>query len=89
MVKLSLKDKQNEVIFMDLNLRHAILENIKENNQEQLEATIVDAIEREEEKMLPGLGVLFEIIWKQSQEDQRNEMIDTLEQGIKAITQKG
>lgn len=89
MVKLSLKDKQNEVIFMDLNLRHAILENIKKNNQEQLEATIVDAIEREEEKMLPGLGVLFEIIWKQSQEDQRNEMIDTLEQGIKAITQKG
>lgn len=89
MVKLSLKDKQNEVIFMDLNLRHAILENIKENNQEQLEATIVDAIEREEEKMLPGLGVLFEIIWKQSQEDQRNEMIDTLEQGIKATTQKG
>lgn len=71
---------------MDLNLRKAILSNIETNNQEQLEATIVDAIQNGEEKMLPGLGVLFELIWKQSDETEKSEMLDALEQGVKSTT---
>ncbi|GAA0429214.1 small acid-soluble spore protein SspI [Lentibacillus halophilus] len=68
---------------MDLNLRKAILSNIATNDQEQLEATIVDAIQAGEEKMLPGLGVLFELIWTQSDEQDRQDMIEALEQGVK------
>lgn len=68
---------------MDLNLRKAILSNIATNDQEQLEATIDDAIQNGEEKMLPGLGVLFELIWKQSPSDEKQEMVDALEQGVK------
>ncbi|MEN2765615.1 small acid-soluble spore protein SspI [Ornithinibacillus xuwenensis] len=69
---------------MDLNLRKAILSNIATNDQSQLEATIVDAIQSGEEKMLPGLGVLFELIWNQSNEQEKQEMIDALEQGVKS-----
>ncbi|WP_010532442.1 small acid-soluble spore protein SspI [Lentibacillus jeotgali] len=72
---------------MDLNLRKAILSNISENNQEQLEATISDAIQDGEEKMLPGLGVLFELIWKQSDEEDKQEMVEALEQGVKQANQ--
>ncbi|ASN05048.1 small acid-soluble spore protein SspI [Virgibacillus necropolis] len=72
---------------MDLNLRKAILSNIATNDQEQLEETIVDAIQNGEEKMLPGLGVIFELIWKQSDETEKKEMIDALEQGVKTTTQ--
>ncbi|MBP2077385.1 small acid-soluble spore protein SspI [Oceanobacillus polygoni] len=71
---------------MDLNLRKAILSNIATNDQQQLEATIVDAINGEE-KMLPGLGVLFELIWNQSQEQDKKEMVDALEQGVRSATQ--
>ncbi|MBP1947732.1 small acid-soluble spore protein SspI [Virgibacillus litoralis] len=71
---------------MDLNLREAILSNIASNNQEQLEATIVDAIQDGEEKMLPGLGVIFELIWNQSNDEDKQEMIDALEQGVKQAT---
>lgn len=71
---------------MDLNLRHAILTNISDNDQGQLEATIVDAIQSGEEKMLPGLGVLFELIWQQSNEQEKQEMIEALEQGVKSAT---
>ncbi|SDQ44830.1 small acid-soluble spore protein I (minor) [Virgibacillus subterraneus] len=71
---------------MDLNLRKAILSNIASNNQEQLEATIVDAIQDGEEKMLPGLGVIFELIWNQSNEEDKQEMIDALEQGVQQAT---
>lgn len=68
---------------MDLNLRKAILNNIASNDQSELEATIVDAIQNGEEKMLPGLGVLFELIWKESDEQDKHSMIDALEQGVK------
>ncbi|AIF43253.1 small acid-soluble spore protein SspI [Virgibacillus sp. SK37] len=71
---------------MNLNLRKAILSNIATNDQDQLEATIVDAIQAGEEKMLPGLGVLFELIWQQSDEQEKQEMIDALEQGVKQAT---
>ncbi|HLR79110.1 MAG TPA: small acid-soluble spore protein SspI [Bacillota bacterium] len=68
---------------MNLDLRKAIISNISDNDQEQLELTIIDAIQNGEEKMLPGLGVLFELIWKQSAEDQRQDMIEALELGVK------
>ena len=57
---------------MEIDLRKAILHNIKENSPEELEATIVDAISLGEEKVLPGLGYLFEMIWKQSAEHNRS-----------------
>ncbi|GAB4075022.1 small acid-soluble spore protein SspI [Barrientosiimonas marina] len=67
---------------MDLNLREAILYNIAQNNQEELEATISDAVQGGEEKMLPGLGVLFELIWKQSDTENKQHMIESLEHGV-------
>lgn len=68
---------------MDLNLRHAIMQNISGNTQEELEDTIVDAIQSGEEKMLPGLGVLFEVIWQNSSNQEQHEMLQALESGVK------
>jgi small acid-soluble spore protein I (minor) len=68
---------------MNLNLRNAIIHNVSNNTQEQLEDTIVDAIQSGEEKMLPGLGVLFEVIWQNSSEQEKKEMLQTLESGLK------
>lgn len=86
MVKLSISLSVRSEYIMDLNLRKAILENIKNNDRSQLEATIVEAIQEGEEKTLPGLGVLFELIWEQSGELERDEMIQSLEQGVKQAT---
>lgn len=68
---------------MNLNLRNAIIHNVTGNSQAELEDTIVDAIHNGEEKMLPGLGVLFEVIWKNSSEQEKKEMLETLESGLK------
>lgn len=68
---------------MNLNLRNAIIHNVSGNSQDELRDTIVDAIQTGEEKMLPGLGVLFEIIWNQSSEQDRQEMLHALESGLK------
>lgn len=68
---------------MNLNIRQTVVQNVKDNNTEQLEDTIVDSIQREEEQLLPGLGVLFEIIWKQSNEQDQQQMLQKLESGLK------
>lgn len=68
-------------IQMNLNLRHAVIQNVADNSEEQLEQTIVDAIQQGEEKYLPGLGVLFEVIWNNATEEEKKMMLDTLKNG--------
>lgn len=71
------------MLTVNLNLRNAIISNVQGNSQEELQETIVDAIQSGEEKMLPGLGVLFEVIWQNSNNDDRTEMLSTLEHALK------
>jgi len=68
---------------MNLNLRHAVIANVSGNSQDELQDTIVDAIQSGEEKMLPGLGVLFEVFWNNASQDEKQEMLTTLEQALK------
>jgi small acid-soluble spore protein I (minor) len=68
---------------MNLNLRNAIIHNVSGNTQAELKDTIVDAIQNGEEKMLPGLGVLFEVIWKNASEQDKQDMLQALESGLK------
>lgn len=68
---------------MNLNLRNAIIHNVTGNSQQELEATIVDAIQSGEEKMLPGLGVLFELIWQNASNEEKHEMLGLLETALK------
>ena len=67
---------------MSFNLRGAVLANVSGNSQDQLQETIVDAIQSGEEKCF-RLGVLFEVIWKNADENEKHEMLETLEQGLK------
>ncbi|TDQ39168.1 small acid-soluble spore protein SspI [Aureibacillus halotolerans] len=67
---------------MDLNLRKAITQNVQSNSRDELENTIVDAIQSGEEKMLPGLGVLFEIIWQHADQEEQEEMLTMLHDGL-------
>ncbi|MFD1706375.1 small acid-soluble spore protein SspI [Siminovitchia sediminis] len=67
---------------MDLNIRRAVIHNVSDNNQDQLRDTIIDAMQKREEKYLPGLGVLFEVIWKNADEQEKSMMLDNLESGL-------
>jgi small acid-soluble spore protein I (minor) len=68
---------------MNFNIRGAVIHNITGNSTDQLEATIVDAIQSGEEKILPGLGVLLEVFWNNASEPQKHELLGVLENGVK------
>ncbi|MDQ0298614.1 small acid-soluble spore protein I (minor) [Salibacterium salarium] len=67
---------------MSFNLRSAVLQNVSGHSEEDVEATIKDAVESGEEKMLPGLGVLFEVFWQQAGEEEKNQVITDISQGL-------
>lgn len=58
-------------------LREAIIERVQSNDKNEFTNTITDSIDADE-RALPGLGVLFEIIWKDSSKEEQTLMVNTL-----------
>lgn len=65
-----------------LNLRQAIMYKMQGSNANAVEETITDAIQSGQEKTLPGLGVLFEVLWQNSDQASRREMVETIAQHL-------
>ncbi|MHA7964754.1 small acid-soluble spore protein SspI [Paenibacillus sp. CAU 1782] len=65
----------------NIDLRQAILNRVQDNSREQLNEVIEGSVGHDE-RALPGLGVLFEMIWKQTGESDHNHMVDTLYQHL-------
>lgn len=66
---------------MNLNLRQAIIQRMNDKSNDELFSVIEDSIDAEE-RVLPGLGVLFEIIWKNSESDMQNQLVSTLKENL-------
>ena len=60
--------------YMNLNIRSDIKEKLKEENVDSLKKVINDSIDKEE-LILPGLGVIFEIIWKNINDSEKNNLV--------------
>jgi small acid-soluble spore protein I (minor) len=67
---------------MNFNIRGAVIHNIQHMDNSELTGLVEDSISQGEEKLLPGLGVLFEVIWKNSDSTEQQHMIETLHQKI-------
>jgi small acid-soluble spore protein I (minor) len=65
-----------------LNLRQAIMYKMQGSDSSAVEDTISDAVTSGQEKTLPGLGVLFEVLWQHSDKAQRQQMVATIAEHI-------
>lgn len=67
---------------MNLDIRRNIKENLKDENVESLIETINTSITSNDELVLPGLGVLMELLWesltKKEKEDASSKIIRKL-----------
>ncbi len=70
-------------IMMNLDIRKAVKANVKGNSNTDFQAVIEDAIENGEEKVLPGLGVLLEMIWESATPESKQTMLTSLESSAK------
>ena len=68
---------------MEINVRNAIIENFKNSSNEELHQTINEAISLNQEKTLPGLGVFLELVWSNSSNEFKNDLVNKLGAAIK------
>ncbi|MGO4109045.1 small acid-soluble spore protein SspI [Paenibacillus sp. YAF4_2] len=71
---------------INLDLRQAIINNVKNNSKEEMKEVINDSIGNDE-KTLPGLGVLFELIWKELSAEEQNRLVDALHNKLQGTKQ--
>lgn len=63
---------------MEIDIREYIKNNFKDSTSEEIRESIEEAINKEENLTLPGLGVLFELLWENNNESNRKDIIDVL-----------
>ena len=59
-----------------MEIKDYIIKNFEESTKEEIRETIVESVKSNDEVVLPGMGVLFEIVWKNS--DLQDKMIDII-----------
>lgn len=68
---------------MNINIRESIRNNFINSDRSDIEVSINDSIKDNEEIILPGLGVFFEIIWTNSNKEFKDEILNILEKELK------
>ena len=67
----------------EIDVRKYIINNFKEDNKEDIEKSILESINNGEEDTLFGLGVLFEICFKNAPAELKDKMLDIIYENIK------
>ena len=65
-----------------MTVREYIKNNFKDSNANEIRESIEASIESNDEVVLPGLGVLCEIVWQNCSEDVKNNILQTLVKNI-------
>ena len=63
---------------MNINIRNYIKDNFKGSNETEIKESIEASIREDDEETLPGLGVFFELVWKNSSEEEKQTIINNL-----------
>jgi len=67
---------------MNIDIRQSIKNNFKESDINEIKASIESSIADNQEITLPGLGVFFEIMWKNSDPDLQNILLQNIKKGL-------
>ena len=68
---------------MNIDIRNHIINNFKNNSKEELRSSIVDSINEHDEITLPGMGVFMELVWNNSTDAIKDEILNILEEAVK------
>jgi len=68
---------------ISMNLREAIVKRVQDRDESELLEIINDSMHGDE-RALPGLGVLFEIIWDRLDPSVKSQLVSELKHGLSA-----
>ena len=67
---------------MNIDIRNSIKDNFKDSSNDEIIESIESAINDTDEITLPGLGVFLEILWKNSNDDEKTRIVEKIKKGL-------
>ena len=66
----------------NIDIRTYIIENFKDDNEEKIKDSIETTIKFRDEDALIGLGVLFELFWNNSTDEEKEKALSNIKKGM-------
>lgn len=65
-----------------MNIREHIINNFKGDDYVALKEAIDESVESKDEITLPGLGVFFQLIWENADQELKNNLIEIIRKRV-------
>lgn len=82
MNNITKKNQNNIGGNMNINIRKSIINNFQNNTKKEIKDSIDEAIKKNDEITLPGLGVFFELLWNNTNENEKETIIEKLQKTL-------
>ena len=69
----------------NIDIRNYIIENFKDDNIEKIRDSIETTINERDEDALIGLGVLFELLWNNLSQEEKDKSLNYINKNIKDL----
>ena len=66
-----------------MSIKDYILENFKNDSEEEIKKSIEDAVKEYDEDALPGLGIFFMLVWENSTDEEKNTILEKIKSNLK------
>lgn len=66
----------------NIDVRKYIISNFKDSSTEEIKASIVDSVTSREDDPLIGLGVMFELLWNNSNDEEKEIILSNIKKGM-------
>lgn len=67
---------------MNIDIRSNIINNFKNTDIQEIKSAIEESIKDNNELTLPGLGVFFELLWNNSDNNLKQQIIENIKRGL-------
>lgn len=70
------------IIMKNIDVRKYIISNFKDSSIDEIKSSIVDSISSGDDDPLIGLGVMFEILWNNSNNEEKEIILNNIKKGM-------
>ncbi len=66
----------------NIDVRKYIINNFKDDTEEEIKSSIEESISSRDDDTLIGLGVLFELAWNKSTNEEKEKILSNIKKGM-------
>lgn len=66
-----------------MNIKDYIIQNFKDDNIDTIKEAINESVNEYNEDTLPGLGIFFMLVWENSNEEEKDTILEKIKSNLK------